>query len=285
MARSPGCGRLSGQRGVRARLMPATDPVALRSERAMAFFNVAFTHSFAGHFSALRVPHWGLPHYPADRPLVVLANHPSWWDGAMFMLLLRRFFIERQAFMPMDADALRKYGFMRRLGVFGIERDSPRGAVRFLDTARHVLANPRHMLWMNAPGRFADVRERPVPLAPGVMRLPEIAPTALFIPLAFEYTHWTEKRGEALAAFGPALDGQVLLALDRPRRAEALRDALAATMDRLAVDAISRDPDRFLTAIEGGRGMGGLYGTWQYVKALARGQRPQPDHAAKTPRG
>lgn len=251
----------------------------------MAFFNVAFTQSFSGSFGALRVPHWGVPDYPAGRPLVMLANHPGWWDAVLFMLLLRRFFIERPAFMPMDAAALRKYAFMRRLGVFGVEQDSARGAVRFLDTARHVLADPRHMLWMNAPGRFADVRERPVPVAPGVVRLPEIAPQALFIPLAFEYTHWTEKRGEALAAFGPAMDGETLLALPRDARAEAIRTALAATMDRLAEDAISRDPARFVTAIEGGRGQGGLYGAWQYVRALARGQRPQLAHAPDRPTG
>ena len=271
------------------RVKPTDDPVALRSERAMAFFNVAFRHSFAGSFGALRVPHWGVPDYPVayppGRPLVMLANHPGWWDGVMFMLLLRRFFIERPAFMPMDATALRKYAFMRRLGVFGIEQDSARGAVRFLATAKQVLADPRHMLWLNAPGRFADVRERPVPLAPGVVRLPEIAPDALFIPLAFEYTHWTERRGEALVAFGPAMDGQALLALDRGARAEMIRGALAATMDRLAEDAISRDPARFLTAIAGGRGQGGLYGAWQYVKALGLGRRPRPKHAAQPPTG
>lgn len=265
---------------------PAADnPVALRSERAMAFFNVAFTQSFSGSFGALRVPHWGVPDYPSGRPLVVLANHPAWWDAVMFMLLLRRFFIERPAFMPMDATAFRKYTFMKRLGVFGIEQDSPRGAVRFLETARLVLAAPAHMLWMNAPGRFADVRERPVPLAPGVVRLPEIAPNALFVPLAFEYTHWTEKRGEALAAFGPAMEGEELVAMSRDARAEAIRAALAATMDRLAADAISRDPSRFVTAIAGGRGQGGLYGAWQYVRAVVRGQRPQTRHAPEQPTG
>lgn len=269
----------TAESGRRARPAAAEDPVALRSERWMAFFNVAFTHSFSGSFGALRVPHWGLPDYPAGRPLVMLANHPGWWDGVMFMLLLRRFFIERPAFMPMDAVALRKYAFMRRLGVFGIEQDSARGAVRFLETAKRVLADPQHMLWMNAPGRFSDVRERPVPLAPGVVRLAEIAPDALFIPLAFEYVHWTEKRGEALAAFGPALQGRDLLATSRDDRAEILRAALTDTMDRLAADAISRDPARFLTAIEGGRGQGGLYGAWQYLKALASGRRPQPRHA------
>ena len=259
--------------------MPAAkDPVAWRSERAMAFFNIAFSRSFGGSMRALRVPHWGLPDYPRGRPLVVLANHPSWWDAVMFMLLLRRFFLDRPGFMPMDAAALKKYAFMKRLGVFGIEQESARGAVRFLQTAKHVLAAPERMLWMNAPGRFADVRERPVPIAAGVVRLPEMAPHALFIPLAFEYPFWTEKQGEALAAFGPAIPGEELAALARDARAEAIRAALTANMDRLAEDAISRDPARFVTALDGRRGMGGLYGAWQYMKALSRGERHVAEH-------
>jgi 1-acyl-sn-glycerol-3-phosphate acyltransferase len=187
--------------------MPAADasPVALRSEKAMAFFNVAFGRTFAGSMRALRIPHWGLPDYAPGRPLVIFAPHPSWWDAILFMLLLRRYFISRPAFLPMDAEAIRKYPFMTKLGVFGVEQGSPRGAVHFLNTAKQVLAAPQHMLWMNAPGRFVDVRERPVPITPGLVRLAEIAPDALIAPLAFEYAFWTEKQAEAFAAFGPAM--------------------------------------------------------------------------------
>ncbi len=262
----------------------AEDPVALRSERWMGFFHIAFRRTFGGSMRALRVPHWGVPDVPAGRPLVVLANHPSWLDAVMFMLLLRRYFLHRPGFMPMDAAAFRKYGFMKRLGVFGIEQDSARGAVSFLQTAKHVLAAPDRMLWMNAPGRFADVRERPVPVAAGVVRLPEIAPHALFVPLAFEYPFWTERQGEALAAFGPAIPGEELAAMDRETRAEAIRAALTSNMDRLAEDAISRDPERFVIALDGRRGMGGLYGAWQYMKALSRGERHVAEHAPEQKR-
>lgn len=256
-------------------------PVVLRSERMMAFFNVAFSRTFAGHFTALRVAHWGEPALPEGRPAIILANHPGWWDGVMFMLLMRRFFLERPGFTPMDAAALEKYAFMKRLGVFGVEQNSGRGAVRFLQTAKQVLAAPNHMLWMNAPGRFADARERPVPLAPGVTRLPEIAPDAVIVPLALEYVHWTEKRGEALLAFGAPLEAGALLALDRAARTEVIRDAMAATMDRLALDAISREPERFRTVLDGRVGMGGLYGAWQYLKAILRGQAHDPRHQSR----
>lgn len=228
----------------------------------LRFFDWAFLRHFSGSFSALRLARWGEPQAAAGRPLIILANHPGWWDGVVLMLLSRRLFPERPSFVPMDAEALRKYGFMRRLGVFGVEQDSSRGAVRFLEAAREILADPRHILWMNAPGRFADPRERPVPLAPGVTRLPELAPEAVILPLAIEYTHWTEKRGEALVAFGPPID----VPPDRRAAEEPIRAAMTATMDRLAQDAISRDPRRFRVLAEGGRGMGGVYGLWQRLR-------------------
>lgn len=110
--------------------MPAADasPVALRSEKAMAFFHVAFGRTFAGSMRALRIPHWGLPDYAPGRPLVIYAPHPSWWDAILFMLLLRRYFISRPAFLPMDAEAIRKYPFMTKLGCLASSR--ARRAVR-----------------------------------------------------------------------------------------------------------------------------------------------------------
>jgi 1-acyl-sn-glycerol-3-phosphate acyltransferase len=261
------------------------NPVALRSERMLGFFEVAFTRTFAGSFQALRVSKRAEAAYPADTPLILLANHPSWWDGVMFMLLLRKVFPGRPCFFPMDAAAIEKYRFMKRLGVFGIEQESARGAVRFLRTAKQVLDGPDHMLWMNAPGRFADVRERPVPVAPGAVRLPEIAPHAQIGTMAFEYTHWTEKRGEALVAFGPAVPCAELAALQREERLERLRGMLTSTMDTLAEDAISRDPARFRVIVEGKAGMGGVYGLVQYFRALRRGERFDPRHETRPERG
>jgi 1-acyl-sn-glycerol-3-phosphate acyltransferase len=253
-------------------------PLALRSPKMVRFFEVAFARRFARSMTALRLAQWGRPQLPEGRPLVVLASHAGWWDGVMFMLLHRRLMPGRPCFSPMDAAALRKYGFMRRLGVFGVEQRSPRGAAQFLRTAEAILAQPESMLWINAPGRFADPRERPLPLAPGVIRLPEIAPDAVFLPLAMEYPFWSEAHPEALAGFGPPIEARFLLAHDRDTRAALLSTALVQTMDRLAADAISRDPARFETLLDGRAGMGGLYGGWQYLRALLRGERPDTRH-------
>ncbi len=260
----------------------ATDPVALRSERHLRFFDRVFARFFRKHMRALRVQRSApLPALPEGVPLVIFANHPGWWDGVLFMLLARRLFPARPGFVPMDAQALARYPFMRRLGVFGIEQQSARGAVAFLRDAKAVLGLPGHVLWLNAPGRFADVRERPVPIAPGLARLPELAPGAVFLPLAIEYVFWTERAPEALVGFGAPLPAAALLEQDRDARTETLRRALTATMDALAEDAMARDEARFTPLTAAREGMGGVYGLWQRLRATLRGEAFDPRHGSR----
>jgi 1-acyl-sn-glycerol-3-phosphate acyltransferase len=257
---------------------PTEDPVGRYDPRRMAFFHFIFARFFRKHMRAVRVANWGMPGDYGARPLVVFANHPGWWDGVAFMLLSQALFVPRRMYIPMDKAALDRYPFMRRIGVFGIETGTPRGAIAFLKVAKDVLGAPDRMLWMNAPGRFSDVRERPVPIAPGMTRLPEFAPDAVFVPLALDYPFWTERKPEMLCAFGEPIEGRTLQAMDRDARAVALSQALAATMDRLAGDAIARDPARFETLLRGREGMGGIFQMWRRIVAAARGQRYDPRH-------
>jgi 1-acyl-sn-glycerol-3-phosphate acyltransferase len=257
---------------------PRRDPVALRSERHLDFFNFMFTRFTRKHMRAVRIARWGMPEIPRGAPAVIFANHPSWWDGVAFMLLYRRLLKDRPLFTPMAEWALDKYAFMRRLGVFGVETGSSRGTVAFLRTAEAVLKDPSHILWMNAPGRFADPRERPIPIAPGMTRLPEMAPGAHFVPLALDYPFWSERKAEMLVAFGQPIPAATLLALERDARAAHLSAALDATADRLAADAIARDPARFETLVQGREGMGGVYQMWRRVRAALRGQPFDPRH-------
>lgn len=253
-------------------------PAELFSPGMHRFFVRIFRRFLGQHMRALRLATWGAPRAPAGRPLVVFANHPSWWDGVAFTLLSAALFPGRRMFVPMDAAALARYPFFRRLGVFGVEQNSPRGAVTFLRTSEALLRTPSHMLWVNAPGRFQDVRDRPVMIAPGLLRLPELAPDASFLPLALEVTFWSERKPELLAAFGEPMDATTLSALPREERREALRSALTAAMDRLAADAIAREPARFRVIVPGKEGMGGIYQAWQRLQALLRGERFDPRH-------
>lgn len=258
--------------------MPPKGPDALFSAPHLAFFQHVFARTARRHMRALRLAAWGAPAVPPDRPLVVFASHPSWWDGVAFILLARALFPERRMYIPMQAQALARHGFMRRIGVFGVDATSPRGTLDFLETAQRLLAAPGAMLWLNAPGRFVDVRERPVPIAAGLLRLPERIPGALYLPLALDYPFWTERRAEMLAGFGDPLDGADLAALARPDRAAHLAAALGGCQDRLARDAMARDPARFRVIEQGREGMGGIYDLWRRARALAAGRRFDPRH-------
>ncbi|WP_187830418.1 lysophospholipid acyltransferase family protein [Siccirubricoccus phaeus] len=266
------------RRGAAAARGAGPGPAALFSPWRHAFFCRAFARHARRHLRAVRLAAWGVPEAGWDGPLVVYANHPSWWDGVAFLLLADALFPGRRMMTPMDAEALAKYGFMRRIGVFGVAQHSVLGALAFLRVAEEVLALPGHMLWLNAPGRFVDVRQRPVPIAPGLVRLAELAPRARFLPLALEYPFWSEQAPEMLAAFGPPLEGAALAAMDRVAREAALARALEAVMDRLATDAMARDPSRFLPVLRGRAGMGGVYQVWRRLGALVRGRRFDPRH-------
>lgn len=271
--------------------MPApVDPIAARSEPLFRLFAFYLRWKAGRAFRAVRLsghdPALLPASFPIDRPIVVFSNHPSWWDPATLILLANLRFAGRPGFGPMDEEALGRYGFFRRLGIFGIDKHTTAGARRFLSVARRVLgeangAGGRGMLWVTAEGSFTDPRRRPVRLRPGISHLAATLPDALMVPLAIEYVFWNESRPELLMRLGEPID-----CADRARAAdwtEKLEHALTDTMDRLAADAMLRDPARFRLLLGGTVGVGGVYDLWRRARALLSGRRFVAAHEASPP--
>lgn len=258
----------------------AGGPAALRSPRLYAFMGLYFERFFRKHMNGLRLARWGAPEVPSPDagPVVVYSNHPGWWDGAVYILLARRFLTGFESYCPMDAAMLAKYRVFARIGGYGIDLESPRGAAAFLKVSADLLSRPDRALWVAAQGRFSDVRQKPLGLRPGVARLPGLAQGATFLPLAIDYAFWTERGAEALVAFGQPLRGSDLAVLPRGVRLATMEAALAGTMGRLAEDAISREPERFESLLEGRAGVGGVYDVWRRGKAFLKGERFDPAH-------
>lgn len=256
--------------------MTGLAPVSRPVHRFMAWW---FARYLDRHLDALRLPLWSAPP-PTGHPgpIVVYSNHPAWWDAILIILLAKRLFPSREARAPFDAAMLDKYPIFARIGAFGVDLDSPRGAAQFLGQARAILAAPHRMIWITAQGRFADVRARPLGLRAGVARLPEIASNALFVPLALEYAFWTERGAGAFAAFGPGATGAELAALPRSERLMRMEADLAALLDRLSADVISREPGRFRALSTGRKGVGGVYDLWRRIAAGLTGRRFEPAH-------
>ncbi|MDT0684435.1 lysophospholipid acyltransferase family protein [Roseicyclus sp. F158] len=253
------------------------DPVRRRSEPMARFFQGVMRRQVAGHFRALRLARPGLPDLRADRPVMVFTNHPSWWDPAVFIAVHGLFFPGRLAFGPIDAAMLEKYRFMGRIGLFGVDQESARGAAAFLRRGSAILGAPDRVMWITAQGRFADPRTRPLGLRPGAAHLMARVPGLVALPLALEYPFWTEKRPEALLAFGDPVEAEP--GEDASLLAPKLETALTRTADDLAARAMARDPAGFETLIGGTRGTGGIYGLWQRARAATTGRPFEQDHA------
>ena len=230
------------------------------------------------NFHGFRILKSGRPPHDSARPIVIYLNHAAWWDPLVCLLLSREFFPDRTSFAPIDSAMLKRYGFFKHLGFFGIEPQTQRGARTFLRTTHDLLASSRNAVWLTPQGRFMDVRERPLRLEEGLGALAMREPGAAFIPLAIEYVFWTEPRPEILVSFGePIVPGAdpARLAADWTR---VFTDALETTQDELATRSCGRQAAEWITLNRGKSGVSGIYDAWRWSQARVHGEKFQPEH-------
>jgi hypothetical protein len=234
-------------------------------------------HYAARHFGGLRIAVDG-PAPEIDGPTVFYSNHPSWWDPIVLILLIRSHYPDWRFHGPIDAAALERYPWLERIGLFGIEPGTERGARRFLRLGSQILDQNRGGLALTAQGRFCDVRSRPLALKRGLGLLLKRKPDARAIPLAIEYVFWNERLPEILVRFGStpvAARGRALGTIQTD-----LERALEHELDLLSRAAMARDASRFESLLEGRRGAGLLQDLPFRFRCWLRGERFDPAHAA-----
>ena len=230
------------------------------------------------HFHAVRLANEGSRPALPDGPLVIALNHPSWWDPMLGLVLSERF-AGRAHVVPIEDAALGRYGFFERLGFFGIEPGTRGGFERLVQVADQVLPRRDAAFWITPQGRFTDVRQRPLTLRPGVGHLARRLQGGAILPVALEYTFWTERLPEALVRFGEPIvveDGTIRSVDDWT---QAVSEALTQTQDALAQDAISRRAAGFETLLVGGSGTAAIYDRWRRLLARLGGRPYARDHA------
>lgn len=261
---------------------PYTPPVMVkRSPWMIRWFTRYSQRYLRKSFHAVRLARDGKPVDPQGAPLIVVLNHPSWWDPLMGIVLAGRLFDQRQHYVPFDDSTLGNYGFFRKLGFFGVEQGTVQGAAEFLRTGLAILSRPGTALWITAQGRFADPRQRPLELSPGVGHLARRLGRGVILPLALEYPFWEEKYPEALARFGPPIAIDANTGLSAREWTERIEHELTATMDLLARDAIARNAEAFEVVLGGSAGVGGIYDRWRRFRAWLRGEPFRASHGGE----
>lgn len=231
------------------------------------------------HFHAVRLLRNSDPRTGEHYPLVVFLNHSSWWDPLTCLLLAQRFFPGRPAYAPIEAHALSRYGFLKRLGFFGVEKATAKGARQFLRVSASILKRPDTSLWLTPQGCFTDFHARPIRFEAGLGHLTRRVDRVAFLPLALQYVHWEERLPEVLVAFGDEIVFDIDSRLSTAEATHLFETALATLQDHLAAASQRRDPEEWRTLLAGRTGVAGLYDWWRALRSRWRGERFHSAHS------
>jgi 1-acyl-sn-glycerol-3-phosphate acyltransferase len=249
-----------------------------RSPWLFGLFRNYCRHYVRRHFHAVRVACDGPVPKTHQGPIIIVLNHPSWWDPIIGLILTSSMPDWRVHYAPIDVRGLIQYRFLERLGFYGVEVGTTRGSLSFLRQSCAILIQPQSVLWISAQGEFVDPRQRPVRLKQGIGHLIHRLSNVTIVPLALEYPYWNDRLPEALTRFGRPIEVKSGREQLPQSWTEHLEQALEETQDKLAEQALQRDPSLFTTCVSGKAGVGGIYDLWRRVRAIVTGVRFDPAH-------
>ena len=220
---------------------------------------------------------------PADgEPILVVANHPSWWDpmvGMPLVLSLKDY----HSYAPIHVQMLKNYPIFGKLGFFPLDPASLRSAAEFLQIGDAILSEPKRAIWITAQGDFADVRTRPLNLKSGVGHLAARMKRGWVVCLAIEYSFWTESTPEALLRIAEPIAIDPESKRNGREWTAKLEAILTENLDILNLETQSRDPAKFTILHGGNAGVGGGYDLFRRLACWVRLRRFRPDHRQGTP--
>ncbi len=113
------------------------------------FFNWYSRRMIKRHFRGIR-----FHNRPAatDKPLLIIGNHFSWWDGFLVVYYNLLFFKKKFHVMMLEEQLSRRM-FLNKAGAFSIKKNS-RSSIQSLQYAGKIISNPENLLLMFPQGEI-----------------------------------------------------------------------------------------------------------------------------------
>lgn len=137
----------------------------------------------------------------ADGPVVVIANHTTWWDP-LVAIWLARGLARADAYALMDAVNLRRLPFFGKVGAFGADLGDRRDGARVIRYAAGLLDRPGRLVWVFPEGRERSPFE-PLELRGGANAIARLA-GARMVAVGTRFLFAAAEKPELWISVGPA---------------------------------------------------------------------------------
>jgi 1-acyl-sn-glycerol-3-phosphate acyltransferase len=143
---------------------------------------------------------------PADRPVLLMGNHVSNWDGFLYRALQRRLRPKAVTFSVMLERELRRLPLFRALGGLGIKPGSATSTAAAL-RATQALRRTRHDFFMSVfpQGAVYPASRRPLGFQEGVRAFARALAPVTIVPVAIRFEHPASLRAHAFILVGEPL--------------------------------------------------------------------------------
>lgn len=213
---------------------------------------------------------------PGSMPILLYANHTSWWDGYMVCLLFQEAWQrnKRRWLVMAEEETLKKYPFFRSLGAFGVNRQSPRDGIAAIQHAVGCMCDQPYGVCVVFPqGKFHHVDARPLGFYNGVgliakQTLAQAGVCAL-VPMALRYEFCDEQLPHAFITLGAPkiLRSNYSAEISAKAITQGMEQQLIAEMDTLRDQCLHRQFELFVPIV---RGALGIQETWDWVRKKLR---------------
>lgn len=103
------------------------------------------------------------------KPVLVLSNHVSWWDGFWLMYLNLNLLHKKFHFMMLE-DQLKKFWFFNHSGGFSVRKNS-KSLLETLTYSEHLLKESDNMVLIFPQGEIQSQHQTKIEFRKGVLRL------------------------------------------------------------------------------------------------------------------
>jgi 1-acyl-sn-glycerol-3-phosphate acyltransferase len=159
--------------------------LAARRRQRLAWrgFEPVFRRFRTRHLEAIHIA--GAPPWvPRDAPLILVANHVSWWDGFLLREIQRMLRPDDFLCVAVNERELQRHRMLRALGGVPLQpgsRASVRALLRGLETARSV--HPELSVLFFPQGRIWPSHRRPLGFRRGIARIAARLAPAVVLPV------------------------------------------------------------------------------------------------------